>query len=623
MIANLASKVTLKAFSRAMLAAKVLLGGNLKKLYKLTVANMAVGILDLIGVLLLGLIGGMAVLGVQSKPLNSTFGGFLKFFNLENLELQALVGLLGVLVCILLVAKSIISAYLSQRILIYLSMKSAELSKNLTSRLFSSSPANLRKYSEKEIIYSLTAGVEDLSLRVVAPIAMMFSDISLLLLLSLALLFTQPIVAIATIIYFAFIMYLLQRLTQKRVAAYSREVTVQAIATSELIAQTIQGIRELFVKSQQHQVVAEISRRRFGMAQRQAQLAFIPSIGKYVMESSLVIGAVALAGAQFLLVDASQALTSIAIFLGAGTRIAPALLRIQQSLSTYRVGSVSSERTLALAQELNQIEVSPSKISRYSDIHQGFIAQVELKNALVKFENANWQMKRTSLTLKPGDHVAIVGPSGGGKTTLVDLLLGVYEPTEGTVSISKTRPLEAVKKWPGAIAYVPQDSFVINGTLLENICFGYEIHEIPKNKILAAVQNANLEDLINSLPEGLNTIVGETGVKLSGGQRQRVSIARAMLTDPKIIVLDEATSALDMVSEESIANMLSRLPEDVLVVMIAHRLSSVRSANLVLYIENGDIRERGTFDEVRFKVPEFDYYADISGLGQSQNTLEN
>jgi ABC-type multidrug transport system fused ATPase/permease subunit len=418
-------------------------------------------------------------------------------------------------------------------------------------------------------------------------------------------------------------MYLLQRLTQKRVAAYSREVTVQAIATSELIAQTIQGIRELFVKSQQHQVVAEISRRRFGMAQRQAQLAFIPSIGKYVMESSLVIGAVALAGAQFLLVDASQALTSIAIFLGAGTRIAPALLRIQQSLSTYRVGSVSSERTLALAQELNQIEVSPSKISRYSDIHQGFIAQVELKNALVKFENANWQMKRTSLTLKPGDHVAIVGPSGGGKTTLVDLLLGVYEPTEGTVSISKTRPLEAVKKWPGAIAYVPQDSFVINGTLLENICFGYEIHEIPKNKILAAVQNANLEDLINSLPEGLNTIVGETGVKLSGGQRQRVSIARAMLTDPKIIVLDEATSALDMVSEESIANMLSRLPEDVLVVMIAHRLSSVRSANLVLYIENGDIRERGTFDEVRFKVPEFDYYADISGLGQSQNTLEN
>lgn len=620
---NLATNGALKAFSPALLAARVLLGGNLNKLYKLTIANMAVGILDLIGVLLLGLIGGMAVLGVQSKSLDSSFGPFLEFFNLENLGLQALVGLLGVLVCLLLVVKSIISAYLSKRILIYLSMKSAELSKNLTSRLFSSSPANLRKYSEKEIIYSLTAGVEDLSLRVVAPIAMMFSDLSLLLLLSLALLFTQPVVAIATIVYFAFVMYLLQRLTQGRVAAYSREVTSQAIATSELIAQTIQGIRELFVKSQQHQVVAEISRRRFGMAERQAQLAFIPSIGKYVMESSLVIGAMALAGAQFLLVDASQALTSIAIFLGAGTRIAPALLRIQQSLSTYRVGSASSERTLNLAQELNKIEILPTRVSRYSSNHEGFVAKVELTDAYVNFETANWQMARTSLSLKPGDHVAIVGPSGGGKTTLVDLLLGVYEPTEGTVCISKVQPLEAVKKWPGAISYVPQDSFVINGTLLENICFGYEISDIPESKILAAVKSANLDELVSSLPEGLKTIVGETGVKLSGGQRQRVSIARALLTNPKIIVLDEATSALDMVSEESIANTLSGLPKDVLVIMIAHRLSSVRNANLVLYVEDGEIRERGTFDEVRLRVPEFDYYADISGLGQSQNTLES
>jgi ABC-type multidrug transport system fused ATPase/permease subunit len=284
---------------------------------------------------------------------------------------------------------------------------------------------------------------------------------------------------------------------------------------------------------------------------------------------------------------------------------------------------VSSERTLALAQELNQIKIAPSEISRYSDIHQGFIAEVELNDALVKFENTNWQMTQTSLKLKPGDRIAIVGPSGGGKTTLVDLLLGVYEPTEGTVRISWAKPLEAIKKWPGAIAYVPQDSFVINGTLLENICFGYEVDEIPESKILAAVQNANLEDLVKSLPEGLNTIVGETGVKLSGGQRQRVSIARAMLTNPKIIVLDEATSALDMVSEESIAKMISSLPTDVLVVMIAHRLSSVRNANLVLYIEDGDIRERGTFDEVRLRVPEFDYHADISGLGQSQNILEN
>jgi ATP-binding cassette subfamily C protein len=601
-------------FSHAILAAKILLGGDLRKLYRLTFANIVIGFLDLVGVLLLGLIGGMAVLGIQSKTYNSNLDKYLKFVHLENLGFQSLVTILAFIACILLVAKSVISALISRRILIYLSLKSAELSRKLTIKLFSSSPSVLRKHSEKEIIYSLTAGVEDLSLRVVAPIALLASDFALLILLSIALFVAQPLVAIGTIFYFLLIMILLQKLTQSQVAPLSREVTTQAIATSELIAQTIKGIRELFVKSQQHRVVEEISNRRLGMAQKQAKLAFIPTIGKYVMETSLVIGALALSGAEFILVDASHALSSIAIFLTAGTRIAPALLRIQQSVSTYRSGVASSERTLLLIEELKGIESIDNSAADYSNQHSGFLAEIRLDNASVSFEGSNWRMKPATLSFSPGQRVAIVGPSGGGKTTLIDLVLGVYAPAQGKVSISNSSPTEAISKWPGAIAYVPQDTFILNGSLRDNICFGYKVNEVPEFNIVQAIERANLSEFVGSLPDGLETIVGETGVKLSGGQKQRVSIARALLTNPLFLVLDEATSALDMESEDAISEMLRNLPSDVLVVMIAHRLTSVREATKVLYIENGAIRESGTFDEVRSRVPEFDKYAEISGL---------
>jgi ABC-type multidrug transport system fused ATPase/permease subunit len=601
-------------FSHAILSAQVLLGGNLRKLYRLTFANIVIGFLDLLGVLLLGLIGGMAVLGIQSKTYDSGITKYLEIVHLQDISFQSLVSLLALLACLMLVAKSVISAMISRRILIYLSIKSAELSRNLTSKLFSSSPAILRKRSEKEIIYSLTAGVEDLSLRVVAPIAMLASDLTLLVLLAFALLFTQPLVAIGTIIYFLLVMILLQKLTQSQVATLSRDVTTQAIGTSELISQTISGIRELFVKSQQHQVVDEISIRRFGMAQKQAKLTFIPTIGKYVMETSLVIGSLALAGAQFVLVDASQAFSSIAIFLTAGTRIAPALLRIQQSLSTYRAGVASSERTLRLVEELQDVKYLENSIVKFSNQHPGFSAQITMQNARVAFPDSSWIMSPATLSFSPGERVAVVGPSGGGKTTLIDLILGIYNPIEGKVLISDFLPLEAISKWPGAVAYVPQDTFILNGTLRENICFGYKLSEVPIENVQKAVEQANLTSLVESLPEGLETIIGETGTKLSGGQKQRVSIARALLTDPLFLVLDEATSALDMESEDAISETLKRLPGQVLVVMIAHRLTSVREATKVLYVENGAIRESGTLDEVRSKVPEFDKYAEISGL---------
>jgi ABC-type multidrug transport system fused ATPase/permease subunit len=219
-----------------------------------------------------------------------------------------------------------------------------------------------------------------------------------------------------------------------------------------------------------------------------------------------------------------------------------------------------------------------------------------------------------SLSIGQGEIVAIVGPSGAGKTTLVDILLGVISPDSGSVFISGLNPQLAVAQWPGAISYVPQDVVITNGTIRENVAMGYPKLLASDELVYRALETAQLKKLVQSLDLGLESYVGDRGAKLSGGQRQRLGIARALLTNPKLLVLDEATSALDGETENQISSAINELKGSVTVVLIAHRLSTVRSADRVIYMQNGKILAEGRFEEVRERVPNFDEQARLMGL---------
>jgi ABC-type multidrug transport system fused ATPase/permease subunit len=223
-------------------------------------------------------------------------------------------------------------------------------------------------------------------------------------------------------------------------------------------------------------------------------------------------------------------------------------------------------------------------------------------------------LNNLTLEIPSGQSVAIVGASGAGKTTLVDVLLGVLEPQNGKVSISGKSPSEAIKSWPGAISYVPQDVLIINGSIKENVSMGFLPESVSDSEVWNALTIAQLEKVVQNLEFGLETQVGDRGTKLSGGQRQRLGIARAMFTNPKLLVLDEATSSLDGQTESDLADALHNLKGKVTVVMIAHRLSSVRKVDAVVYLENGCVRASGTFEEVRTQVPNFDKQANLMGL---------
>jgi ABC-type multidrug transport system fused ATPase/permease subunit len=219
-----------------------------------------------------------------------------------------------------------------------------------------------------------------------------------------------------------------------------------------------------------------------------------------------------------------------------------------------------------------------------------------------------------TLELNSGNYVAVVGPSGAGKSTFVDLLLGLHHPTSGTVEISDIDAQDAIEKWPGAISYVPQDIQLVSGTITENVLLGFKNDEHNKKEVLKALQRAQLIEYIDSNGQILNTNIGDEGGKLSGGQRQRIGIARALLTNPKILVMDEATSALDAQTEENISNTINKIKDQCLVIVVAHRLATVRKADLVIYMQDGQIKAKGSFEEVRAQVPDFDAQAQLMGL---------
>jgi ABC-type multidrug transport system fused ATPase/permease subunit len=219
-----------------------------------------------------------------------------------------------------------------------------------------------------------------------------------------------------------------------------------------------------------------------------------------------------------------------------------------------------------------------------------------------------------NITIQPATMVAIVGPSGAGKTTLVDIILGIFPPDEGSVFISGLNPLEVYRTYPGAVAYVPQEVFISNGSIKENVALGFNSGDVPDEVIWDALRSANLESFVNALDLDLETPVGEFGSRLSGGQRQRLGIARALLSKPRLLVLDEATSSLDLASEAEISQSISNIRGEVTVIVIAHRLSTVKDADQIVYIEDGSVLAQGTFNELKERIPSFANQAKLSGL---------
>jgi ABC-type multidrug transport system fused ATPase/permease subunit len=401
-----------------------------------------------------------------------------------------------------------------------------------------------------------------------------------------------------------------------RAIRLGEEQRVLSIESSERILEVLNSYREIVVRNRRGYYAQELGRIRYKLADVIAERAFMPNISKYVIEITVVLGSLAIAALQFAVNDAAHAVAVLSVFMAASTRISPAILRLQQGAISIKSSVGSAGPTLDLIEELEEFNLVNDEVDKLNFEHDGFTGEVFLNDVSLTYPTKNVPaVKNISLQIKRGQVVSFVGPSGAGKTTIIDVILGVLEPDSGDVLIQGNSPLESIRQWPGAIGYVPQDVMISNGTIRQNVCLGYSEADVPEDAIWQALEVAQLAAFVRDLPEGLDTPVGDRGTKLSGGQRQRLGIARAMFTKPKLLVLDEATSALDGSTEASISEAVHNLKGGVTIVMIAHRLSTVKESDAIHYMENGSLVKSGTFDELRNSIPEFDKQAQLMGLG--------
>ncbi len=572
--------------------------------------------LDLFGVALIGVVSALAITGVSGQVTGNRVGAVLEFMQLDGYTFETQVAILGATAGVTLIGRTLLSIFFIRKSLFFLAHKAAVISGDLTSRVLAQPLLQLQKRTSQETLYALTTGVSSLVLTILGMVVILASDLSLVLVMAVGLLVVDPGTAIGSFAFFALIAFFLYRLSSSRVRALNVSIAKTSIRGNEKIIEVLTNYRESIVRNRRAYYAKEFAKNRLDFSRFSAENAFIPNISKYVLESSVVVGAILLSATQFVLQDARHAVATLAIFLAAGTRVAPAILRIQQGLLHIRCASGSADLTLKLAEEVSNYSIATDTDPTLAlGDHAKFTADISFNNVSFSYpEGKSKILDQVSIEISPGQFVAFVGSSGAGKSTLVDLLLGVLLPDTGEVRISGDEPSSAIEQSPGAIAYVPQDVGIAIGTIRENIALGFPAEFATDERINKTLKIAHLETFVDSLENKADTQVGERGAKLSGGQRQRLGIARAMFTNPKLLVLDEATSSLDAETEASVSAAIQTLRGGTTILMIAHRLATVRTADLVIYIADGQILAQGTFAEVRKSVPEFDKQAKLLGL---------
>jgi ATP-binding cassette subfamily C protein len=587
------------------------------KWYFLTGLRALLSLLDLAGILAIGFV-------VTSTAIFLTSGSdpnrVVEFAGLEIPAVNAqTLPSVSAAVLVLFLSKALLSVILTKRAAFFVATIEARSAKAIAEIAFGGDLGDIRKRSREEIMYAIQGGSPAAFNSLLNAVNSLINEAMLFLVICVGFLFVDSWATLAAVLYFSLIVLVMQHFVGSLMTKAGQTAAESSVAANTAINDMLFVFRELLVLGKRDKYIDSIYRARLAAAESAANQHYLSGMPRYIIEAALLVGVGLFVLVQALAGDIVKSAATIGVFLSGGFRLTAALLPLQGALLTIN-SAIPSARTaheileVAKAKQLDDSKkLSSAAGSRLQEI-ASFNSPIglELRNVSFSYPDADQPaLRNVSFKVVAGSQVALMGPSGAGKSTIADLLCRVLLPDSGDIIRTQTPAEIGSTQGLGGVSYVPQRPGLVSGTILDNVALAESDKLVDRNRALEALQLANLADLVAGMPEGLDTSLGKLQDGLSGGQMQRLGLARALYTKPGLLVMDEATSALDAESEAEIQAALDSMRGKVTVVLIAHRLNTIQHADRVVLVEDGRVKDSGTFKELIARNPSVERVVDL------------
>ncbi|MGO1737122.1 MAG: ABC transporter ATP-binding protein [Leucobacter sp.] len=516
-------------------------------------------------------------------------------------------------VCALFVLKSVLAIALHWIATRRFARYELEVGQELFNAYTHSSWEDRSRLSTAEVTRIVDSGMANTTIGFIVPLSQVPGNALTFISVLAVLVVAQPLSALIALVYLSVITIVMVWVVSRRAQQAGRANRSYAYRAATVMTEMVEALKEVTLRGKLNEIGEVVKDHRRVATRARANISFLSIVPKYAFEAALIGGFVLIGGASYLTEGPTAAVVAVSLFAATGFRMIPALTSLQTSFTQSGANEAYARDVINELIHARTTKKQRTEITRDT-------AELPDPAEVLQFHDVSFRYPKAErdvldgieLSVPFGSRLAVVGPSGAGKSTLIDLILGLSTPTRGALEINGA-PLDSfLHQWRRRVGYVPQRVALFDASIAQNVALTWG-DDFDEKRVIEALERAQLSELL-SRPGGIHEKLGERGASISGGQQQRLGIARALYSDPLVLVLDEATSSLDTATENRVTEAMRSLQGEVTFVTVAHRLSTIRDYDQVCYLDGGRIQGAGTFEEVVAQVPDFAIQARLAGL---------